>query len=787
MRLDPGVVLSAGLLFGAVGVVSPEPAAVGVGALAALASRRLSLRLILAAVALAALSAWRAGAALHEYEARRLAARDGIGEPRRCAGTGRVIASPMERGGALGFSVAVPALDCEGVRLEAAVVRLYGGPPDLARGDRIDVIAKLAPVRAFRNFGLADPGPFLARRRAVLSGGTLSVTVVGRAFSLPGAIDRFRARVRARIHATFSGPADPMARALVLGENDLSDGDDAAFRRSGLSHLLAVSGTHLVFAVVALVRALGFLLTRFEMLTARGEPRRIAAAFGAVLALLYADFAGGSGSAWRAAWMLAAAFGLQALGRRPPVARTFAASIVVGAVVDPLSAFDLSFLLSLAATAGLVALGRPMAARVTARSGALRFFATAVIATVSSMVPCAPLLALLGPRITIAGIGANVVAGPFGEVAALPLCLAHSVSAAWPALEDGIASVASGALLVVRQLALLSASATWLAVPIPLPRDWQILALAVGGAGTLVTRSLRARWTWAGATGVALLLLEGAARQQGAPRRALVVTATDVGQGDSIWVDLPDGELMVVDGGGFVGTSLDLAERIHGPLLRARRRSHIDVAVLSHPHPDHYLGLAALLDTVPVGELWDTGQGRREGAGPEYHAMLRALEERGVPVLGPEELCDSERHFGAARVRVLAPCPDFSPGVDPNDNSFVLQIIFGSRRALLTGDAERRAEATLVERYGDSLRSDLLKVGHHGSRTSTTPELVERVRPAVAMISAGVRNRFGHPRQETLRTLSRAGAQTLRTDRAGAIRWWTDGERVTVRTFETPR
>jgi competence protein ComEC len=213
-------------------------------------------------------------------------------------------------------------------------------------------------------------------------------------------------------------------------------------------------------------------------------------------------------------------------------------------------------------------------------------------------------------------------------------------------------------------------------------------------------------------------------------------------------------------------------------VLRARRRARVDIAVLSHPHPDHFTGLASALPNLEVGEFWDTGQGEAESAGPVYANLLASLRARGIPIRRPAELCNEPRHFGSAELRVLAPCPSFVPGRDANDNSFVIQIRFGERGVILTGDAEAPEESELVARYGASLRSDLLKVGHHGSRTSSSAAFLGAVRPEVALISCGVRNRFGHPHRPTLEALGERAIHTLRTDLAGGIGWATDGKHV---------
>jgi competence protein ComEC len=279
----------------------------------------------------------------------------------------------------------------------------------------------------------------------------------------------------------------------------------------------------------------------------------------------------------------------------------------------------------------------------------------------------------------------------------------------------------------------------------------------------------------------ALIALELGAVRAGAPTGVLRVSVLDVGQGDSILVDLPDGSAMLVDGGGFVGSPVDPGKRVILPLLRSRRRTRVDVAVLSHPHPDHFTGLASALPEIEVGELWDSGQGEDQGAGSTYATMLAGLRARGVPIKRPATLCGAPHRFGGATVEVLAPCPGYLPDEGANDNSLVLKITYGQRSVLLVGDAEHDEEQGLLRRGEGVLRADFLKVGHHGSKTSTSAEFLAAVRPETAAISSGVRNRFGHPYPTTLATLKAAGVEVLRTDRGGEIVWETDG--VGVRSY----
>jgi competence protein ComEC len=582
--------------------------------------------------------------------------------------------------------------------------------------------------------------------------------------------------VRARIEHTFARSVVPHARALVLGENDMSDHERLAFRTSGLSHLLAVSGTHLILAVLALGRLVRALLARCEPLAARWDVGRLSAALCIPACWLYADFAGGGGSAYRAAAMLTVAMGARAAGRRPSAQRAFAWSLLGAGLLQPLAMFDLSFGLSVAATTGLLVWGRSPAEDRKGWQRALGLGVAAARATAAATIACLPIVLTVNGELPVLSVVANLLAGPLGELAALPLCLLHAVVWWLPSVEAGAALLGSGALTAVRAVAHAAADSGAM-IELPPPTAWQLITLVLAGVvieGQGLARA-KHRWKTMALAALILGLLEGCAMLAGAPPGELRVTALDVGQGDAILVDLPDGRVMLVDGGGLVGSPINTGERVVLEVLRARRRRALDVVVLSHPHPDHYGGLLTVLSRLPVGELWISGL-ETQSVGPVTTAIHDAAK-RGTRVRLTRELCGNPQSFGAARVDVLGPCPTFDRAASVNDNSVVLRVALGRRAALLAGDAEAPQEARLLAAHGQRLRADLLKVGHHGSRTSTSEAWLDAVGPTTAMISCGVRNRFGHPHAPTLRHLARFWVAVFRTDRGGAVVWQTDGIR----------
>ena len=217
--------------------------------------------------------------------------------------------------------------------------------------------------------------------------------------------------------------------------------------------------------------------------------------------------------------------------------------------------------------------------------------------------------------------------------------------------------------------------------------------------------------------------------------------------------------MVVIDGGGSFDPAFDPGEQVLAPFLWRQGIRHIDLIVLSHPHPDHANGLGFLVENFAVGEVWTNGQPTTQ---PGTVRLLAAAAQRGVPVRLPRPL-----ELAGVRLVPLTGMSGADPAASENDNSLVLALEYAGRRLLFAGDLEADGEAALLATGG--LRADVLKVPHHGSRTSSTEPFVAAVHPSLAVISVGERNRWGFPNPAVVARYLAAGARVLRTDTDGAV------------------
>lgn len=619
--------------------------------------------------------------------------------------------------------------------------------------------------------------------------------------------------------------------AMVTGDRTYLDRSlRSGFERTGSFHMLVVSGFHLAIAA-----AIVFWLAR------RLRLPRVAATLATVGAsFAYALFTGFATPVQRSLWMVA----LYLLGRLIYRQRShmntigFAALCLLAA--SPRSLFDSGFQMTLLAVVSIAGVAAPLLAgsihpylaamrtlrlvaidskleprvaqfRVLMRASAealqlaterergsriaagiawgLFPFAVRAILRCAEMVAvaCVVELAMAFPmaayfhRITLFALPVNLFILPLllvlmpAALLTLVLAMISPTAAIVPAMATAL-PLHFGEWLVGKFGSLALGDVR---VPAPLAGQVLIFLLLLAFAMWLArrTRHWMRRCAWTALAIAAFVVV--VPRPVDRARSALLVEVLDVGQGDSILMITPDGKTLLIDGGGFGGgprqapQDFDIGEEVVSPALWARGIRHLDAVALSHAHSDHMGGLPAVLRNFHPAELW-VGNNPHIGA---YDALLR--EAAGFRIAVRTLRAGDALMLGGVQINVLAPLPGYKPGAEPSNNdSLVLRAAFGATSVLLEGDAEAPIEQAMLGETG--LKSSLLKVGHHGSISSTRPEFLARVAPDWAVISCGLHNRYGHPRTEVLEELEAAHVHTFRTDLDGAMCFVLDGNAVTA-------
>ncbi|MBW2269730.1 MAG: DNA internalization-related competence protein ComEC/Rec2 [Deltaproteobacteria bacterium] len=626
-----------------------------------------------------------------------------------------------------------------------------GVPPfaALRPGDRVRAAVRLAPLGGLRNPGRPDP-----RRAARRAGIGLSARLEHPALHARVAEGRLAAlhAVRARLAREFAdaGPGGALLAALAVGERGhIAPATRQAFAELGISHLLAVSGLHLGLAVMLAFGAVRRGLVRLPGWVQCRDPRVPALLAASAVALGYALLCGW-GVPVRRALVLLFALGVGAARGRPTERLAplwCAASWILAS--EPQALFSAGAQLSFAASATLlVATARSHAG---ARFGLLATTATALAAT-------APLAALhFGSRAPLALL-ANAVSVPWTAGVLLPATLASSAALALelPGYAHGVAAAEA--------LAAWSVSAVrWAAGHLPStvsaapPALGWVAASALLGLLALRVRGLPGRIVLA--AGVSMLLAAAPDRRIGPERpRALFL---DVGQGDAALVQ-GRAAAVLIDAGGRLPGGADLGGIAVVPALRALGVQRLELVVVSHADLDHRGGIGTLLEALPIDALWLPLGAARDPA----FARLRALalrrgvrwEERGAG--------DAAVELGRLRVTPLWPARDFEGS--RNDRSLVVRVETEAGSLLFPGDLEAAGEAALLASDAE-LASDVLKLPHHGSRTSSTLAFLRAVSPDLVVATAPCRSRFGMPHAEVVGRVARRGAAFWWTGRDGAV------------------
>jgi competence protein ComEC len=699
-----------------------------------------------------------------------MTAPDGVGIDDRVADrvTG-VVRGPIVRGPRGNGAV----LDTGG-----AAIWLWTDQP-LVPGERVAATGFVHTPRGLRDPAVPDRADAVHARGAELEVTARSLERLGDAAGAVELAWRWAGATQARwARAIDQAGGDPVGRAALRGiavgdRGEVPPALDQRWRAVGIYHVLSVSGLHL-----AVVAGLAFGLLRRLVAASpwggRTRPARWAAPPALVLAVGYTMVTGAQLATVRSLIVVALVLLGHALDRPLKLVDALGAAALAILVWRPADLFDPSFQLSFVAALTL-ALGAAGGERTRGVRG---WLVRGLTSSAWVALTTAPITAFQFHQVAAGGVVGNLILTPIVELVALPLGLAGAVLDLAPPITAaswivGLADRGAGVLAEVTPVGHVAVAGA------------ALMTALVGLSLALAARTGR-RDELAWALWLALCLTWSLGRSP-PPSGALRVTFLDVGQGDAALIELPDGAVWLVDAGGNPGAR-DLAQaaapgRAIERVLAAYDHTRIALAIVSHPHPDHYLGLAAI--EAPIDALWtaeDTGAPRKDaGAAPPraalpgFGAIAAALAARGTRIEHPP--LGVARSQAGVELSVWAPRYQPSAGAparcaaDPvrtvNDNSLVIALGYRGHTIVFAGDLEAEGEDVLVA--AGIGRADVVKVPHHGSPTSSTGSFVAATHPRLAVISCGPANAFGFPSPDVVERWRAAGADVARTDRDGAI------------------
>lgn len=595
--------------------------------------------------------------------------------------------------------------------------------------------------------------PSMGDRGLVLRDATIAV------LERPGLLARWRSHTAHRLERHFGDDAGIVKALLIADTRDLPSELRETYADAGLVHILSISGLH-----VAIVG--GALLLVFQALRL---PLTSAGAAAVGVTVVYVLAIGAPPPAVRSATLFFATTLARAMQRPVSPWGAFALGAVVP-LVEPRTVLDLGWQLSVSGYAAVIVAARASRRLVPeAWQGWRAALARELIAGLLTTVATAPLVAWHFGRLSLVSPISNIVAGPIVTLLQPTLFLAM-------VMPVGATFVADAARPSLRALDAVARSAASLpgATVVVAPTLFAA-ALCAFAAGALLAAGWARHWRRPLALAFAAVAV-AAWMPSGVSRDASIVEIhmLDVGQGDAIALRSPRGRWVIIDAGRAWGSG-DAGRATVIPHLR-RRGGEVALLVLTHPHADHIGGAASVVRALRPREVRDAAFVERS---PVYRELLDVIGNVGGrwQRARPGERIDID----GLLLDFLAPDSAWTAELtDPNEASTVVRASFGNVRFLFTGDAERREEEWLLGRDPGALRAEVLKVGHHGSATSTTAAFLEAVAPRLALVSVGAGNFYGHPGPEVMRRLAAQGATVLRTDQLGTVVLRTNGEWINV-------
>jgi len=704
------------------------------------------------------------------------------------------ITSPLDRDpDRTGFVVDVH--DIDGTRVSGKVrVSVREELSSVGYGDIIRVTGKLFKPGGYNNPGGFDYPAFLARSGIFYTinvKNAETIEVLRRGTGIFRTIQDWRERIRQAFLASTSSDGSAILQAMVLGEEGrITDELRDRFMAAGVTHIISISGSHLGMVAVlcfGLIRWLLFMIPErfYHRLTLYADPKHIAAWLTLPLVVFYTLLAGGQVATVRSLVMIAAGLFAIVFDRENALMHALALATLFILIASPQAIFDISFqlsFLSVLVIGYVVSLWNELQFKAKTRFQKMRNSTLLlIIISLSTSLATGPLVAYYFNQISFAGIISNLIIVPFAGIVVVPLGLfsgivsliIHHLPLGWlnQIVSDVfISSVSFFSRLPFAEFHPPAPGIVWLLfyAVFFISLFLHIRARLLSRFKPFESSSRVPRLPVIGMAfaGLCLLLLLALSF---IPEHRMLVSFPDVGQGDCALIELPGGQTILIDGGGTRDNRFDIGRRILAPWLRNKGIRKLDLVVLSHPHPDHMNGLIAIVKKFEVAMVWESGLDADLPGHAEFSAMIRDRQilHRVVSADDPPMM------LGETTISVLHPRRGFDAHdrqayAAENNRSLVVQIKSEDGTFLFTGDIGIEAERDIMRTMPD-LKVDLIKVPHHGSKSSSSEDFVSQTRPGVAVVTVGRGNQYHHPSDEVVARYEKIGARICRTDLDGAV------------------
>ncbi len=585
-----------------------------------------------------------------------------------------------------------------------------------------------------------------------------------------------RRSIAKKLDGFIGGEESKFLKGLIIGErSEIPLEIKTAFINSGVMHILAVSGLHV--AIVTLI-----LLVIFQVLRI---PEKVRIILTSVLLIYYIFLTGSAPSVTRSVIMAVVFLFGKLLERKSDIYNTLAFSAVIILLIDAKELFQPGFQLSFVAVLSIVYLFpkvyslREFLPERVREFRIIKIIFSLFSISVAAGIGTLPFVSVYFNKISLISFLANLIIVPLVNVV-LALGMLTTILAY---VCNWLASIYAEVTSFIAWLLLKCVSFLGSLPFAYIDAKFSLVSLLmfytiIGVIINFGNREVIKRFVIVFLILLNLWLYSGYIFND--KQHRLSVTFLDVGQGDAIFIEFPDNKTMLVDGGPKT-FGMDAGIRFIIPFLKYEHIRKINTIIVTHPDADHLGGIPTIMRYLEVEQIRDTKFNCQTVLCQDYKKVIDSINVTHFiqDHLSAIDLSDTYR------VYVLNPSGTSSTNglyrlQDENNKSIVLKIVFGKTSLLLTGDAEFEAEALMNKRFGDFLRSDILKVAHHGSKNGTSDDYLRYVKPKKAVISVGEKNKFGHPSEEVIERLKKYGCEIIRTDKSGAVIFESDGERWEV-------